>query len=176
MCWLSVHSIRRLQWSYHKCTNFIHIFQRSAIECSAQNSDSSKNTPIPVQGRLGISEQNAEGQSYPQYLATVRSQVSCAKEIHDLLRECASRLGTSQMAMTNIAPGAGPPGTMNPMGPGPGPGPGPVPGQQPPQGQGMHPMAPMNPMQMGKMGQPWGWAAGTLAGWYWTAFLHNNNA
>uniref|UniRef100_A0A0B7A280 Mediator of RNA polymerase II transcription subunit 29 n=1 Tax=Arion vulgaris TaxID=1028688 RepID=A0A0B7A280_9EUPU len=58
-----------------------------AHEIIQQDKDSTRNTPNPVLSQKSDAPQ-PEGQLYSQYLSTVRAQISCAKDIRDLLHEC----------------------------------------------------------------------------------------
>lgn len=82
---------------------FIYLYvqlQRLAIESYNQTLDSAKNTPLPVQGRSGKMEAPQPGapepQAYSQYLTTVKAQINCHKEIHDILVESAKKLAEKQ--------------------------------------------------------------------------------
>ncbi|BFZ07258.1 hypothetical protein BsWGS_10297 [Bradybaena similaris] len=65
----------------------IEICLRLAYEILQQDRDSTRNTPNPVLPQKTDAPQ-PEGQLYSQYLTTVRAQISCAKDIRDLLHEC----------------------------------------------------------------------------------------
>lgn len=60
--------------------------QRLAQEIFQQDTDSKTHTPmqvIPPKTDTG----QPEGQLYSQYISTVRAQITCAKEIRDLLHD-----------------------------------------------------------------------------------------
>lgn len=64
-----------------------------ALELHHQTSDSIRNTPLSVmipKSDPGTGQQ--EGQSYAQYLTTMRTQINYAKEIHDILQESIMKL------------------------------------------------------------------------------------
>ena len=96
--------LRLLQNKYSMYCPFY--FQRIAIESNSQSIDSQKHTPVPVQGSLPKpvpsaadaqgGQQQQDQQPYTQYLTTVRTQVACAKEVHDALLECARKLSERQ--------------------------------------------------------------------------------
>ncbi|CAG5136017.1 unnamed protein product [Candidula unifasciata] len=65
----------------------IEICLRLAYEILQQDRDSARNTPNPVLPQKTDAPQ-PEGQLYSHYLSTVRAQISCAKDIRDLLHEC----------------------------------------------------------------------------------------
>lgn len=78
---------QHLQWPYLFC------LQRLALELHHQAVDSMKNTPLAVMiSKPDPSSAQQEGQSYAQYLTTMRQQINYAKEIHDLLHESATKL------------------------------------------------------------------------------------
>jgi len=66
-------------------------FQKTSIECLAQGAASQRYLPLPVALTRTDPLPNQEGAAltYPQYLATVRAQVSFAKEVHDMLESAA---------------------------------------------------------------------------------------
>ena len=69
------------------------LFQRLALEMQSQQNDSSKYTPLPV--TIPKSESNtSEHQSvpYPQFLVTVKHQISCAKDMYDMLTDFIKKL------------------------------------------------------------------------------------
>ena len=107
-----------------------------------QTVDSTKNTPLPVQGRSGkidpIQPGSTEPQVYSQYLSTVKAQINCAKEIHDILIDSARKLSEKQVMQPPMPQQQQMPPQMG------------QPPQMPPQmGQ------PQMPPQMGpQMGQP----------------------
>ncbi|PVD25633.1 hypothetical protein C0Q70_13292 [Pomacea canaliculata] len=73
----------------------IEVNLRLALELYHQTEDSLRNTPLSIVLPVQKSESTAnpqEGQSYAQYLTTVRTQINFAKEIHDLLHEQAMKL------------------------------------------------------------------------------------
>lgn len=73
-----------------------------ALECVSQTTDSARNTPVPVQSnpQKADIQQATDTLSYPQYLNTVRTQIACAKEIHDSLLECAKKISEKQLSAT----------------------------------------------------------------------------
>ncbi|CAH1792055.1 unnamed protein product [Owenia fusiformis] len=98
---------QKLEDFYSICDQ-IELNLRIAIECNHQNMDSGKNTPIPVTlGKPPDHPQNQENpqyQSYPQYLATVKTQIACAKELHNTLVECARKIEQHQGQSAQIVP------------------------------------------------------------------------
>lgn len=83
---------KNLEEFYSVCDH-IEINLRLALENVQQNADSAKYTPFVV-NVPGENIQAPEGQTvqYSTYLSTVKTQISCAKEIHDLLMESAKKL------------------------------------------------------------------------------------
>ena len=73
----------------------ISILQRLAQECSSQFVDSHRYTPHPLPA-VKPDANTAETQSYSQYVSTVKSQVSCAREIHDAMLDCSNKLGENR--------------------------------------------------------------------------------
>lgn len=61
--------------------------QHLALEMQAQQTDSSKYTPLPVARSDNSGLPDQQTLPYPQYLATVKQQISCAKDMYDLLSE-----------------------------------------------------------------------------------------
>ncbi|KAK7104712.1 mediator of RNA polymerase II transcription subunit 29-like [Littorina saxatilis] len=71
----------------------IEVSLRLALELHHQAVDSMKNTPLTVMiSKPDPNVPQQEGQSYAQYLTTMRQQINYAKEIHDLLHESATKL------------------------------------------------------------------------------------
>jgi len=93
---MTVQRVEKCLEDFYSICDQIELQLRLAIECSAQNADSNKNTPVPIVGRLGKTDaqtgQPEPTQSYAHYLGTVRTQISCAREIHDSLVDCAARI------------------------------------------------------------------------------------
>ncbi|XP_014676279.1 PREDICTED: mediator of RNA polymerase II transcription subunit 29-like [Priapulus caudatus] len=63
-----------------------------AAECHGQFIDSNRHFQILV----ASGNKTEQGSQYGQYLATVKTQISFAKELHDALLECVSRMSTKQ--------------------------------------------------------------------------------
>ena len=88
-----------LEEFYAHCDQ-IEITLKLALECHGQSVEAHRNTPVALQVQLGQSPQKSPGeqqgqeqQSYSQYLTLVRSQINCAREIHDSLLECSKKMG-----------------------------------------------------------------------------------
>ncbi|XP_046364344.1 mediator of RNA polymerase II transcription subunit 29-like [Haliotis cracherodii] len=81
---------KSLEEFYGVCDQ-VEVSLRLALESQSQVSDSNKFTPQPVLQAKGDTPPT-EGQLYPNYLATIRSQITCAKEVHDMLHECVRKL------------------------------------------------------------------------------------
>ncbi|XP_074662156.1 mediator of RNA polymerase II transcription subunit 29-like [Tubulanus polymorphus] len=83
---------KSLEEFYSMCDQ-IEINLRLAVECNNLNTDSMKNTPVPVHsGKQDLPPPGQEMQSYPQFIGTIKQQISCAKEIHDSLLDCAKKI------------------------------------------------------------------------------------
>ncbi|CAL1527540.1 unnamed protein product [Lymnaea stagnalis] len=65
----------------------VEIYLKLAQEVIQQDKDSNRNTPNLILPQK-IDASQPEGQLYSQYLSTVRAQISCAKDIRDLLHDC----------------------------------------------------------------------------------------
>ncbi|XP_041354287.1 mediator of RNA polymerase II transcription subunit 29-like [Gigantopelta aegis] len=72
----------------------IEMHLRLALETQNLALDSSKYTPLNVVIPKGDNPP-PDSQPYPQYLQMIKFQVNCAREIHDLLHECARKLKDS---------------------------------------------------------------------------------
>ena len=89
------------------------LFQRLALDCNLQQADSNKHTPIPVQGMAGKDAQGRplppqgqgvpEPHQYSQYLCLVKEQLTCAKEVHDMLLSYSKKLSEKQLAPPQVA-------------------------------------------------------------------------
>ncbi|XP_077578294.1 mediator of RNA polymerase II transcription subunit 29 [Stigmatopora nigra] len=66
---------------------------RLAYECLSQSIDSAKHSPnlVPTAASKPDTVQ-AESMSYAQYLGMIKSQISCAKDIHNALLECSKKI------------------------------------------------------------------------------------
>merc|ERR1719471_427247 len=75
---------------FYSICDQIEINLRLAQEEMHQDRDSARNTPISVMPPKTDAQQPQppEGQLYSQYLSTVRTQISCAKDIRDALHDC----------------------------------------------------------------------------------------
>ncbi|XP_045187266.2 mediator of RNA polymerase II transcription subunit 29-like [Mercenaria mercenaria] len=66
---------------------------RLALEMQAQQIDSNKYTPLPVtipKSDMTMSEQQSV--PYPQFLVTVKHQITCAKDMYEMLNEFTKKL------------------------------------------------------------------------------------
>ncbi|XP_072049064.1 mediator of RNA polymerase II transcription subunit 29-like [Amphiura filiformis] len=89
-------TIQRLDKSleeFYSICDQVELHLRLAQECSSQYSDSQRHTPHPLPVKPDV---NAETQTYSQYVSTVKSQVSCAREVHDALLDCSNKLGDNK--------------------------------------------------------------------------------
>lgn len=54
--------------------------QKVSLQCHAQSGDSGKNAPVPVAVH-SLRHEGDQTQSYANYLSSVRTQISCVKEV-----------------------------------------------------------------------------------------------
>ena len=66
-----------------------------ALECLNLNQDSAKHTPQPVFSQMNQEPKPQDSQTFPHYLQTVRMQIACAKDVHDILADWAKKLNES---------------------------------------------------------------------------------
>ncbi|XP_051935269.1 mediator of RNA polymerase II transcription subunit 29 [Hippocampus zosterae] len=65
---------------------------RLAYECLSQSIDSAKHSPNLVPTATKPDTVQTESMSYAQYLGMIKSQISCAKDIHNALLECSKKI------------------------------------------------------------------------------------
>ncbi|XP_071756729.1 mediator of RNA polymerase II transcription subunit 29 isoform X1 [Centroberyx gerrardi] len=65
---------------------------RLAYECLSQSIDSAKHSPNLVPTATKPDTVQTESLSYAQYLGMIKSQISCAKDIHNALLECSKKI------------------------------------------------------------------------------------
>ncbi|XP_062872972.1 mediator of RNA polymerase II transcription subunit 29 isoform X1 [Trichomycterus rosablanca] len=65
---------------------------RLAHECLSQSIDSAKHSPNLVPTATKPETVQNEALSYSQYLSMIKSQISCAKDIHNALLECSKKI------------------------------------------------------------------------------------
>uniref|UniRef100_W5KCG0 Mediator of RNA polymerase II transcription subunit 29 n=1 Tax=Astyanax mexicanus TaxID=7994 RepID=W5KCG0_ASTMX len=65
---------------------------RLAHECLSQSIDSAKHSPNLVPTATKPDTVQTESLSYSQYLSMIKSQISCAKDIHNALLECSKKI------------------------------------------------------------------------------------
>ncbi|KAL5014819.1 hypothetical protein ScPMuIL_009089 [Solemya velum] len=83
---------KSLEEFYSICDQ-IEINLHLALEAAMQTGDAVKFTPIAQHITKGDTPQPDGQASFPQYLSTVKQQIHCAKEIHDMLENCAKQFG-----------------------------------------------------------------------------------
>lgn len=66
--------------------------QRLAYECLSQSFDSAKHSPTLVPTATKPDAIQAESLPYTQYLSMIKSQIACAKDIHNALLECSNKI------------------------------------------------------------------------------------
>ncbi|XP_050406604.1 mediator of RNA polymerase II transcription subunit 29 [Patella vulgata] len=81
---------KSLEEFYALCDQ-IEINLKLALEMHSHFLDSMRYSPFPVVSSFKMDTQQ-EGFHYPQYLLTVRTQINCATEIHDVLTEFATKM------------------------------------------------------------------------------------
>ncbi|CAM4700984.1 unnamed protein product [Caretta caretta] len=65
---------------------------RLAYECLSQSFDSTKHSPNLVPTATKPDAVQTESLPYTQYLSMIKSQISCAKDIHNALLECSNKI------------------------------------------------------------------------------------
>ncbi|KAF4528059.1 hypothetical protein B566_EDAN012020 [Ephemera danica] len=89
---------KNLEEFYSICDQ-MELHLKTAIECVTQGNSSQRYLPMQValtRMESGPVTQQQESLSYPQFLATVRSQVSYSRELHDTLIAAAQALGSNE--------------------------------------------------------------------------------
>ncbi|KAF6078636.1 mediator complex subunit 29 [Phyllostomus discolor] len=66
--------------------------KRLAHECLSQSCDSAKHSPLLVPTATKPDAVQPDSQPYPQYLALIKAQIACAKDIHTALLDCANKV------------------------------------------------------------------------------------
>ncbi|KAM3910557.1 mediator of RNA polymerase II transcription subunit 29 [Leptodactylus fuscus] len=65
---------------------------RLAYECLSQSYDSAKHSPTLVPTATKPDAVQTESLPYTQYLSMIKSQITCAKDIHNALLECSKKI------------------------------------------------------------------------------------
>lgn len=78
--------------------------QRLAHECLSQSCDSAKHSPTLVPTATKPDAVQPDSLPYPQYLAVIKAQITCAKDIHTALLDCANKV-TGKTAAASAGPG-----------------------------------------------------------------------
>ncbi|XP_020642727.3 mediator of RNA polymerase II transcription subunit 29 [Pogona vitticeps] len=65
---------------------------RLAYECLSQSFDSAKHSPTLVPTATKPDAIQTESLPYTQYLSMIKSQIACAKDIHNALLECSNKI------------------------------------------------------------------------------------
>ncbi|XP_026860481.1 mediator of RNA polymerase II transcription subunit 29 isoform X1 [Electrophorus electricus] len=87
---------KSLEEFYALCDQ-VELCLRLAHECLTQSIDSAKHSPNLVPTATKPDTVQTESLSYSQYLSMIKSQISCAKDIHNALLECSKKItGKSQ--------------------------------------------------------------------------------
>ena len=89
-------NIRHILYPHLQLKTQTHLFlssvQRLAYECLSQSIDSAKHSPNLVPTATKPDTVQTESMSYAQYLGMIKSQISCAKDIHNALLECSKKI------------------------------------------------------------------------------------
>ncbi|KAK3092795.1 hypothetical protein FSP39_007293 [Pinctada imbricata] len=77
------------------------VFQRLALENTQQTGDLAKYMPFTVNIPNDEGKLPAQGNilQYPQYMALVKQQINCAKEVHDMLVECSRKISDKRVGV-----------------------------------------------------------------------------
>lgn len=78
--------------------------QRLAHECLSQSCDSAKHSPTLVPTATKPDAVQPDSLPYPQYLAVIKAQITCAKDIHTALLDCANKV-TGKTTAASAGPG-----------------------------------------------------------------------
>ncbi|KAL1138836.1 hypothetical protein AAG570_008898 [Ranatra chinensis] len=84
---------------FYSICDQIELHLKTSIECLNQNASSQRYLSLavaPTRTEAMPNPQEMGSLTYPQYLATVRAQVSYAKEVHDMLLSAAQNITTSE--------------------------------------------------------------------------------
>ncbi|XP_043918062.1 mediator of RNA polymerase II transcription subunit 29 isoform X2 [Protopterus annectens] len=82
---------KSLEEFYALCDQ-VELCLRLAYECLSQSFDSAKHSPNLVPTATKPDAVQAESLSYTQYLSMIKSQIACAKDIHNALLECSQKI------------------------------------------------------------------------------------
>ncbi|KAM6428457.1 mediator of RNA polymerase II transcription subunit 29 [Liasis olivaceus] len=82
---------KNLEEFYALCDQ-LELCLRLAYECLSQSFDSAKHSPTLVPTATKPDAVQAESLPYTQYLSMIKSQISCAKDIHNALLECSNKI------------------------------------------------------------------------------------
>lgn len=77
---------------------------RLAHECLSQSCDSAKHSPTLVPTATKPDAVQPDSLPYPQYLAVIKAQITCAKDIHTALLDCANKV-TGKTTAASAGPG-----------------------------------------------------------------------
>ncbi|XP_013385686.1 mediator of RNA polymerase II transcription subunit 29 [Lingula anatina] len=74
---------------FHAICDQMELNLKLAQDCIGVSADSLKNCPVPIQTGIAVDPGEQQRQTYSMFLIMVKHQITCAKEIHDALLECA---------------------------------------------------------------------------------------
>ncbi|XP_032811854.1 mediator of RNA polymerase II transcription subunit 29-like [Petromyzon marinus] len=89
-----IHRFDKCLEEFYAICDQIELCLRLGYECISQSVDSGKHSPSLVPTATKLDATQADSLSYGQYLAMIKSQISCAKDIHNSLLECARRISS----------------------------------------------------------------------------------
>lgn len=93
--YLWLHDTNKLVYLWRRCLNVVSLVffpQRLAYECLSQSYDSAKHSPTLVPTATKPDAVQTESLPYTQYLSMIKSQIACAKDIHNALLECSKKI------------------------------------------------------------------------------------
>ncbi|XP_074112010.1 mediator of RNA polymerase II transcription subunit 29-like [Cotesia typhae] len=94
----SDHRFNKNMEEFYSICDQIELHLKTSIECLSQNASSVRYFPMPVipTRTEAIPAQEGPALSYPQFLITVKSQVSFLREIHDALVAASNSLNSNE--------------------------------------------------------------------------------
>ncbi|XP_077992561.1 mediator of RNA polymerase II transcription subunit 29-like [Glandiceps talaboti] len=87
---------KTLEEFYSICDR-IELNLRLAKEYTIQGAESAHHTPIALSGNKADGSQGDTLTNYSQYISTVKTQINCAREIHDVLQECHKKFASNTL-------------------------------------------------------------------------------
>ncbi|XP_066589895.1 mediator of RNA polymerase II transcription subunit 29 [Prorops nasuta] len=92
------HRFNKNMEEFYSICDQIELHLKTSIECVSQNLSSLRYLPISVLPNRtdGVNSQEAAALTYPQFLMTVRAQISYSREIHDTLISAAHTIAPGE--------------------------------------------------------------------------------